>query len=159
MKRLLTAILFLALGTNITFAQSYDRGMDAKIDKDFALALRNFRPLAKRGHADAQEQMGYLYKFGNGVLKDNKEAFKWFKKAARQGVSQVPMGLSYWYGEGVKQDYIKAHMWLNIASAKGHPNAGEYRNDVELSMTQSDISRATNMARECMASDYKKCGY
>ncbi|MDB4245627.1 hypothetical protein N9832_04825 [Amylibacter sp.] len=50
-------------------------------------------------------------------------------------------------------------MWLNIASAKGHPNAGEYRNDVELSMTQSDISRATNMARECMASDYKKCGY
>ena len=50
-------------------------------------------------------------------------------------------------------------MWYNIASANGYEKAGGYRDERAGLMTASDISKATAMARECMASDYKKCGY
>jgi hypothetical protein len=63
------------------------------------------------------------------------------------------------YGYGVLQDNVTAYMWYNIASANGHGKAGEWRDDRAGLMTASDISKATAMARECMASGYKKCGY
>ena len=65
----------------------------------------------------------------------------------------------YKKGEGVFLDNVTAHMWLNIASANGFGLAGEYRGERAGLMTSPDISEATAMARECMASGYKKCGY
>ena len=50
-------------------------------------------------------------------------------------------------------------MWYNIASANGNEKAGELRDKRAGLMTASDISKATAMARECMSSGYKKCGY
>jgi hypothetical protein len=41
---------------------------------DYATALKHFRPLAKQGHADAQWELGLMYKNGLGVTKDPKEA-------------------------------------------------------------------------------------
>jgi hypothetical protein len=52
-----------------------------------------------------------------------------------------------------------AYMWLNIGSANGIENTGKYRDIVAKMMTPADISKAQAMARECMSSDYKKCGY
>ena len=65
----------------------------------------------------------------------------------------------YKKGEGVFLDNVTAHMWLNIASVNGFGLAGEWRDDRAGLMTASDISKATAMARECMNSGYKKCGY
>ncbi len=50
-------------------------------------------------------------------------------------------------------------MWYNISSANGDEQAGEYRDEDAAKMTPEDISKATAMARECMKSDYKNCGY
>ena len=65
----------------------------------------------------------------------------------------------YERGSGVLQDNTKAHMWYNIASANGNEKAGGYRDERAGLMTNADISKAQAMARECMDSDYTKCGY
>ena len=48
-------------------------------------------------------------------------------------------------------------MWLNIAGAKGHEPARELRDVLERRMTRVDISRATELARACNASNYQDC--
>ena len=50
-----------------------------------------------------------------------------------------------------------AHMWLNIADANGDASARELRDNLERDMTRAEISRATELARACMASDYQDC--
>ena len=42
-----------------------------------------------------------------------------------------------------------AHMWLNIAGANGTEVARENRDNLERVMTRAEISRATELAREC----------
>ena len=58
--------------------EAYDRG-------DYAESLRQWKPLAEKGDAEAQYGLGYLYYFGEGVAEDNKTAMKWFLLAAEQG--------------------------------------------------------------------------
>jgi hypothetical protein len=50
-------------------------------------------------------------------------------------------------------------MWFNIASALGDDDAAKNREIVANKMTAADISKAQAMARECMSSDYQKCGW
>jgi TPR repeat protein len=53
-------------------------------DKDKPLP-KNFnalKALAEKGDARAQYLIGVKYDFGNGVLEDDKEAVKWYRKAA-----------------------------------------------------------------------------
>ncbi|MDB4251677.1 hypothetical protein N9831_03120, partial [Amylibacter sp.] len=60
---------------------------------------------------------------------------------------------------GVLKDNLTAHMWYNIASVNGRRFAGKWRDELEDSMTPEAIEKATAMARECMNSNYKKCGW
>ena len=62
-------------------------------------------------------------------------------------------------GLGVLQDNVTAHMWYNIASANGSLTASDSRDRIETRLTSDAIEKATSMARECMKSEYKKCGY
>ena len=86
---------------------------------------------------------------------------QWYRKVAEQGEQwgHNALGSMYEYGKGVLKDDLIAHMWYNIASANGSETAGDSRDIIETRLTPEDISKATAMARECMASDYKKCGY
>ena len=88
-------------------------------------------------------------------------AAKWLQLAAKQGNpgAQYNLGLLYYYGDGVLQDNLMSHMWLNVASANGNNSAGEPRDAKASQMTSAEISKAQAMARECMNSDYTKCGY
>lgn len=40
---------------------------------------------AEQGDADAQNNLGHCYQYGNGVEEDKEEAVRWYKKAAEQG--------------------------------------------------------------------------
>ena len=60
---------------------AYDRG-------DYATALKEFRPLAEQGNADAQFNLGFMYENGLGVPQDYAEAVKWYRNAAEQGYAQ-----------------------------------------------------------------------
>ena len=79
--------------------------------------------------------------------------------AADQGLAnaQSLLGSMYALGWGVRRDLGLAYMWLNIASANGEEAARERLDNLEDDMTRAEISRATELARTCMTSDYKDC--
>ena len=120
----LLALLFLiitlgmAQGAN---AGSFEDGHDAYKRGDYATALSLLRPLATQGNADAQFVLGVMYKYGQGVVQDHKEAVKWFRLAAAQGdeFSQYNLGLMYDNGQGVVEDPKEAVKWYRLAAAQG----------------------------------------
>lgn len=52
---------------------------------DKAKAAEWYLKAAQKGHADAQNNLGLLYKKGEGVPRDLKKALEWFYKSAKQG--------------------------------------------------------------------------
>ena len=54
-----------------------------------------------------------------------REAAKWFRRAAEQGLanSQNKLGLMYEQGEGVPRDYVLAYVWFSLAAAQDFPAA------------------------------------
>ena len=118
-----------------------------------------FRQAAEQGHASAQFNLGVMYANGEGVLKDEAEAVRWYRMAAEQGLAgaQFNLGVRYDNGRGVLKDATLAHMWYNIAGANGSEIAREWRDTIEDDMTATQIARATELARTCMDSDYENC--
>jgi len=140
-------------------SQDFQVGMDAARKGDYATALREWTPLAEQGDAGAQYNLGLMYGNGDGVPQDDKNAMKWYTLAAEQGhaSAQTSLGVVYANGYGVQQDYVYAHMWFNIAASSGEQNAPENRDLVAERMTPSQIERAQDLARECVAKNYKGC--
>jgi len=100
-----------------------------------------------------------MYHKGRGVIQDYKTAVKWYTLAAEQGNStaQNNLGVMYVIGSGVIQDNVYAHMWWNIAASAGDESASKNRDRVAKNMTSADISKAQQLARECVAKNYKNC--
>ena len=92
---------------------------------DYAIALREIEPLAKQGDARSQYNLGLMYRKGEGVLKDDKTAMKWYRLAAEQGfvLAQYNLGLMYNNGKGVPQDYKTAVKWHTRAAEQGDTDA------------------------------------
>ena len=90
---------------------------------------------------------------------DLKAALREWRPLAEQGhaSAQLNLGVAYELGAGVVQDYVKAHMWSNIAAANGEANGSQLRGKVAKMMTAADISKAQQLARECVAKNYKGC--
>ena len=141
----------------------YDFGQG--VPEDDAEAVKWYRKAAEQGLAGAQSTLGLMYDNGRGVLKDEAEAVRWFRLAAEQGDATAQYGLGFKYaglmyaaGEGVlKKDSVLAHMWSNIAGANGNAKARKLRDILEVGMTRAEVSRATELARVCMTSDYQDC--
>lgn len=76
---------------------------------------------AESGIAEAQYRLGCMYEKGDGVSRDDTEAVKWLKLAAKQGhtKAQCKLGMKYFEGEGVSQDYSEAVTWLRKAAEQG----------------------------------------
>ena len=66
-----------------------------------------------------------MYANGQGVLQNNTEAAKWFRKAAKQGfaLAQYSLGFLYEDGQGVLQDYDEAAKWYRMAAEQGYGSA------------------------------------
>ena len=58
---------------------------------------------------------------------------------------------------GVLQDMIAAHMWFNIGAANGNKGAVKGRDMAAKQLSSSDIVKAQQMVKRCMASGYKEC--
>ena len=121
--------------------------------------MRWYRLAADQGDAIAQFNLGVMYAKGAGVLKDDAEAVRWYRLAADQGdaIAQFNLGVMYAKGAGVLKDSVLAHMWSNIAGANGNASARKLRDSLERDMTRAEVSRATELARACMTSDYQDC--
>ena len=163
MKKL-TAILCLTIAVllrsyGISESADYQKGLDAANSGDFATALREWKPLAEQGNADAQTHLGAMYLYGVSVPQDYETAVKWFKRAAKQGNNgaQNNLGAMYGKGLGVKKNYVCAHMWWNIAASSGYKLASKYRDNIAKKMTPSQVEKAQKLARECVRKRYKDC--
>ena len=68
------------------------------------------RAKAEKGDASAQNNLGVAYQNGQGLVKDDAEAVKWYRKAAEQGLAlaQYNLGFVYYNGQGVPKDYAEA---------------------------------------------------
>ena len=99
-------------------------GGDAFLKKDYAAAYRNWKPLADRGDANAQFNLGILYERGLGVRRDMSEAFNLFHLASTQGLAaaQVELGRMYARGWGTAQRYGEAFQWFEKAALQGDPD-------------------------------------
>ena len=77
---------------------------------DYANALRISRPLESLDYAAAQNNLGFMYANGQGVVQDYAEALKWYRLAAAQdyAAAQYNLGFMYANGQGVPQDYAQA---------------------------------------------------
>ena len=161
LMRNLTATLCLTLAVllgsaGMSVSQDFQMGLDAAERGDYAIALREWTPLAERGVPGAQYNLGRMYVNGWGVPQDYKTAVKWYRLAAEQGDAGAQYNLGTMYG-AVLLDYVYAHMWWNIAALQGHEGATEYRDTIAERMTPSQIERAQDRARECVAKNYKGC--
>ena len=127
--------------------------------QDYKEAVEWYRLAAEQGDKSAQLALGNMYDKGQGVIQDSKEAVKWFRLAAEQGsaFAQGSLGAMYGNGQGVIQDDVMAHMWFNIAASKGNLTAAKNRDIVAKLMTQAQIAKAQQLARECLAKNYKGC--
>lgn len=90
-----------------------------------AVAHNQIAARATKGDPDAELLMGQRYADGNGVIKNDKEAARWFEKAARHGKAeaQYRYGLALLEGRGVVQDYRAAFNWIERPAKLGHSNA------------------------------------
>jgi uncharacterized protein len=124
MKKLFVAITF-ALGIHTSAVAGFTEGANAYNAKNYALALKEVTPLAKKGHADAQHLLGLMYYMGRGVQRDYTQALQWHRKAAQQGKSdaQYVVGAMYYTGNSVPQDHKTAISWFRKAAEQGHAEA------------------------------------
>jgi TPR repeat protein len=72
-------------------------GTAAYVRGDYAVAYREFLPLAQQGDSQAQFFIGQMYQLGRGVPQDYTEAVKWHRKAADQGDASGQSALGYLY--------------------------------------------------------------
>ncbi len=118
-------LILLCLATFAAPAADYEKGMEAYQRGDYATALREFKPLAEQGDAEAQNTLGVMYSEGQGVAQDDQIAMKWIRRAAEQGdaVAQNNLGSMYFKGQGVPQDYQMAAKWWQLAAEQGYAGA------------------------------------
>ena len=153
MRRL---ILIIAICTGVLWGgpagagEAFDRAYAAYKRGEYAEALAGFRLLAEKGDAEAQNNLGVMYDYGEGVPKDFAEAVKWYRKAAVQGdvEAQTNLGFMYLTGYGVPKDYVQAYMWSYLAAARDNKMARKNRDIVAKRMTRFQILKAKRLAKE-----------
>lgn len=92
------------------------------------LKFSEVKRLAEAGSAQAQASLAQMYETGKGVDRSDEEAFKWWLKAANQGlrVGEHNVGVAYLSGIGVKRDRDEALKWFTKAAAQGDSQAEQY---------------------------------
>ena len=124
MRRVLTSVALVVLLLYPTAAVSadFEKGLAAYRARDYATALREWTPLAEQGDARAQSILGLMYRYGDGVPRDDKTAAGWYRLAAEQGnaSAQTKLGEMYRKGQGVPQDNKTAVNWFRLAAEQGH---------------------------------------
>ena len=127
---------------------------DEKKDKESFVKMN---ALAQKRDIPAQFYLGFMYDNGLGVMKDVKEAVKWYRKAAEQGQAnaQNNLGCMYGFGDGVLQDYVTSYAWVNIAGANGY-DIKEFKSVLlEKKMTPEQIAEGQKLSKEMVKKNPK----
>src|SRR3954453_11487028 len=119
--RYLVAAMLLLASPSVLPAQSVKAGIEAWQRADYAAAVAIWRPLAEKGDADAEFNLGQAYRLGRGVATNLAAAKTWFERAAAQGHvdAQTTLGLLLFQNG----DQAAGLKWLKKAADQGEPRA------------------------------------
>jgi hypothetical protein len=119
-KHLVAAVLIALVSASVS-AQSVKAGIEAWQRADYGTAVSIWRPLAEKGDADAQFNLGQAYRLGRGVPINLGMAKSWFERAANSGHldAETTLGLLL-FQNGDQPQGLK---WLKQAAEKGEPRA------------------------------------
>ncbi len=84
----ITFLLFLC-NPSIAVIDEYQDAVDAYNREDYKTSYHLMLPLAKKGFAQAQYNLGVMYEHGNGVKQNHRKAKKWFRLAADQDLAKA----------------------------------------------------------------------
>jgi hypothetical protein len=113
--------------------------------------LDQLRQMAEKGDPSAENALGLRYfqgDEGNGIGRNEKEAFRWFQRAADHGslTAQAKLGALYWGGRGVPKDVNEAYFWTVLARARGDKESKELAAVLASGMTRSQAATIEQQA-------------
>jgi len=119
------------------------------VQKDEEQAARWYESAAKKGHAEAQYNLGCMYADGKGVKKSPEDALRWIRASASQGYepAQSRFGTMYAGGNGIAQDHRLAYFWLNIAYLHGDKSVEKLR-AAEAAKLTPEVVASTDQASQ-----------
>lgn len=83
---------------------------------------------ARSGHIGAMHEVAVSFHYGEGTVKDDSLAFKWYCRAVAAGGNSLSMyciGLMYQFGQYVKKDIAEAIVWYGKAALLGNEYAAK----------------------------------
>jgi TPR repeat protein len=107
----------MTLCSSVALANCYDK--KASPDSNYQRCSQE----ALKGDSIAQYYMAQMYRKGDGVTQDDKEALRWYRKAAVQEyrLAQFNLGWMYDTGQGVEANPEEAIAWYGEAAKQGDP--------------------------------------
>lgn len=120
-RKYLIASALMAFVAAPIWAQSVKAGIDAWQRADYSGAVAIWRPLAEKGDADAEFNLGQAYRLGRGAPTNLAAAKTWFERAANQGHvdAETTLGLLLFQNG----DQPEGLNWLKKAAQQGEPRA------------------------------------
>jgi hypothetical protein len=113
--------------------------------------IDQLRQMAEKGNAAAENALGLRYFQGdevNGIVQDEKEAFRWFSSAADRGSlpAQTKLGFLYWSGRGVPKDLNRAYFWTVVARTRGDEGNRDLGTLLSSGMTRAQAAAIEDQA-------------
>ena len=144
------AALALSLSGMPAARADFEAGMRAANLRDYAGALRAWRPLAEAGEARAQYHLGMLYEEGRGVGRDYTTAARWYRAAAGQGHAQAQNALAILIVQGqcTARDPVEAYRWFTLAAAAGNDFARRNLERLRPMLSAAEIAEGEARAAE-----------
>ena len=151
----LVALVFLARGP---VPADFQTALSAYNAGDFETAYSEWLPLAEKGSAEAQFNIGLMFDRGEGREQDFKSAIEWYVRAAENSFAraQFRLGEIHEAGQGVERDLIQARKWFAIAAGSRYPSAKKRSRKVAKEMTPGEIALGDMWAREFRNARRKK---
>jgi uncharacterized protein len=128
MRRFFFSVILVVACANVAAAGPWEDAVSAYRSRDYAMAAKLFRSLARQGHARAQNNLGMLYRDGLGIPQDFVRAYMWYS--------------------------ISAVTWSDIDEKE---TTMKERDGVASQMTAAQLKKAQEMARRCQRTKFKEC--
>ncbi len=163
MKRIamMAAVAVLAAGnanaleqiSNAAGMEIYDTALKSYSCVDYDKAYRLFQGNAEKGHALSQYMLGVMLSAGQGASEDDKAAWDWFMRAARQNLSDAHFALGDMLnkGEGVPKDDVEALFWFKLAADAGHSLAKDMVNSLTPTIAEPQRDQILQKVRDWTA--------
>ena len=124
LRAAVTASLMLVAIAGVAVAGPLEDGRAAFNRGDFATALRLWYSLADFGNAQAQNNIGIMYRDGLGVPRNYDEALRLFGFAIAKELPEAEYNLGDLYGRPwAKQDLKASLFWMRQAASHGYAPA------------------------------------